>query len=397
MIPITSVRDIDVRGKRVLCRFDFNVPIKDGIIGDDWRLKAALPTIQYLIGQKARIIMMSHLDRPGGKKVEKLTLAPIAMRLGELLGKEVKFVDEIVGQKVVEAAKDLKEGELLLLENTRFHQEENTNDSEFVGKLASLATVYINDAFGTAHRKHASTYGVAIAMKERAAGLLMLKEVENLSKLLMDPPAPFSLILGGAKLKTKIPVIKNLAHSIDNLIIGGGMAFSFQREKGVPVGDSLVDETLFPDIEALRSILEENNVRLILPLDAVIAEEIGEGVDCEVVDIGSIPSAWKGVDIGPATIEYFTSVIIKSKTVFWNGPMGVFEIPPFDKGTLEIAKAIGKATERGSLTIVGGGDTGKAIKGRHIELSHLSTGGGASLRFLTGEELPAISVLKKER
>jgi len=395
MIKVKSINELNVKGKRVLCRFDFNVPIKDKVIKDDRRLREALPTIKYLIENEARIIMTSHLGRPKGKRVEELTLYPVAIRLGELLNKEVKFVDEIVGSKVKEAVDSLVDGELLLLENNRFHPGEEENDSEFAEELASLAEVYVNDAFGTAHRKHASTYGVAMLIKERAAGFLMIKEIENLSKLKENPPSPFTLVLGGAKLKTKIPVIKDLAPQVDNLLVGGGMAFNFLKMKGISVGDSLLDESLLGDIEILMPVLSDNDVNLILPLDIIITREIKEDAESEVVSVENIPEGWKGVDIGPVTLDEFKRIIMASKTVFWNGPMGVFETPPFDKGTIEIANAIGEATKKGSLTVAGGGDTDKAIEDAKIELTHLSTGGGASLKFLSGEEMPAITILSK--
>ena len=395
MIKVKSINELNVKGKRVLCRFDFNVPIKDKVIKDDRRLREALPTIKYLIENEARIIMTSHLGRPKGKRVEELTLYPVAIRLGELLNKEVKFVDEIVGSKVKEAVDSLVDGELLLLENNRFHPGEEENDSEFAEELASLAEVYVNDAFGTAHRKHASTYGVAMLIKERAAGFLMIKEIENLSKLKENPPSPFTLVLGGAKLKTKIPVIKDLAPQVDNLLVGGGMAFNFLKMKGISVGDSLLDESLLGDIEILMPVLSDNDVNLILPLDIIITREIKEDAESEVVSVENIPEGWKGVDIGPVTLDEFKRIIMASKTVFWNGPMGVFETPPFDKGTIEIANAVGEATKKGALTVAGGGDTDKAIEDAKIELTHLSTGGGASLKFLSGEEMPAITILSK--
>ncbi len=393
MINVKSIHELDVKGKKVLCRFDFNVPIKEGVIEDDRRLREALPTIQYLIEKGAKIIMTSHLGRPKGKRTKELTLLPVAKKLSELLGKEVKFVDEVVGDKVTREVEGLGNGELLLLENVRFHPGEEANDPEFAGELASPASIYVNDAFGTAHRKHTSTYGVAKIIKEKAAGFLMEKEIKNLSKLRENPPSPFTLILGGAKLKTKIPVIKDLASLVDNLLVGGGMAFSFLYKKGIDVGDSLLDESLFDDIDNLLPIIRDNDVNLLMPLDVVIAKEIKEGVENKVVSVESIPEGWKGVDIGPVTIEEFKRVIIESKTLFWNGPMGVFEIHPFDKGTREIAISIGEATKNGAITVVGGGDTDKAIEESGVELTHLSTGGGASLKFLSGEEMPAISVL----
>jgi len=395
MTGIPSIHELDVKGKKVLCRFDFNVPLKEDVIEDDRRLKEALPTIRYLMEHEAKIIMTSHLGRPKGKKVAELSLAPVAVRLGELLRCEVKFVDETVGDKVSGVIDNLRNGELLLLENIRFHPEEEANDSDFARELASLCEVYINDAFGTAHRKHASTYGVADLIKEKAAGLLMEKEIENLGRLRERPPSPFTLILGGAKLKTKIPVIKDLAPIIDNLLVGGGMAFSLLHKKGINVGDSMLDESLFSDIENLFPIIIDNDVNLLMPLDVVIAKEIKEDAENKVVPVENIPPGWKGVDIGPLTIEQFKRVILESKTIFWNGPMGVFEIPPFDKGTYEIAITMGKATENGALTVVGGGDTDKAIEDKRVKLVHLSTGGGASLKFLSGDELPAISILKK--
>lgn len=394
MIDVPEIEELDVSSKRVLCRFDFNVPLRNGEIVDDWRIKAAIPTIKYLIDHKARIILMSHLGRPKGEPDSKLSLRPVAERLGEILNKKVDFISEQVGDKVRKRVDELKKGELLLLENTRFYPEEKENEPSFAKKLSGLADIYINDAFGTAHRKHASTFGVAKYVKEKAIGLLMKKELENLHKLMENPKKPFTMILGGAKLKTKIPVVKKLADYVDYILVGGGMAFVFLVRKGIDVGDSLVEESLFDDVDDLFNILEDKDVKLMLPDDAVIVESIEEEAEYKTVDIKSIPAGWKGVDIGEETIKKFSEIIRKSETVFWNGPLGVYEINPFDRGTREIAKVLGEVTDRGAFTIVGGGDTDHAVKDLSVDISHISTGGGASLKFLSGEELPSIKVLR---
>ncbi len=398
MKRVPFIRDLNVKNKRVLCRFDFNVPLSGGEIEDDNRIKACLPTIRYLMEEGATTIMMSHLGRPDGKVVEKFSLRPIAKRLSELLGSEVRFIDKTVGREVEEKVKSLSAGNLLLLENTRFYAEEEKNDKEFSRLLANLGDVYVNDAFATAHRAHASTYGVAEFIKDKGVGFLMMQEIEQLSKLLEKPKSPFTVVLGGLKLKTKIPVIKGLTPIADDILIGGAMLFGFIHIKGGKVGASILEESMFAKVEEAISFVEKAGKNLCLPLDIVVidkTEEIKSNSKWTIVPSFEIPEGKMGVDIGPETIRKYKEIIGKSKTLFWNGPMGVFEVPPFDKGTWEIAKEIGELTNKGAFTVVGGGDTDKVFEGTDISVSHLSTGGGASLEFVSGKELPALEIMTK--
>jgi phosphoglycerate kinase len=396
MKQVPFIKDLNVNGKKVLCRFDFNVPISDGKIEDDNRLKASLPTIRYLLEHGATVIMMSHLGRPGGASVKKFSLRPVAERLSALLGKEVQFIEKTVGSEVEEKVKSLNGGSLLLLENTRFYSEEENNDKEFSRLLSNLGDVYINDAFATAHRAHASTYGVAEFIQNKAVGFLMMKEIEQLSKLLEKPEPPFTVVLGGLKLKTKIPVIKGLAPIVDDILIGGAMSFSFIHVKGGNVGDSILEESMFDKVGEAISELKRQGKRLHLPDDMVVidhTEKIDGSAPSEVVPAFEIPNGKMGVDIGPVTVAKYKEIISKSNTLFWNGPVGVFEIPPFDKGTWEIAREIGALTDKGAFTVVGGGDTDKVFEDSDISVSHLSTGGGASLEFVSGKEFPAFKVM----
>jgi phosphoglycerate kinase len=396
MKKVPFIKDLNVKDKKVLCRFDFNVPISDGKIEDDNRLKATLPTIRYLLENGSTVIMMSHLGRPGGTPVSKYSLRPVADRLSALLGKEVQFIEKTVGNEVEEKVKSLNAGSLLLLENTRFHAEEENNDKEFSRLLSNLGDVYINDAFATAHRAHASTYGVAEFITDKAVGFLMMKEIEQLSKLLEKPEPPFTVVLGGLKLKTKIPVIKGLAPIADDILIGGAMSFSFIHVKGGEVGDSILEKSMFDKVKEAISEVRRQNKNLQLPDDIIIidhAEKIEGSAPFQIVPAFEIPEGKMGVDVGPATIANYKKVISKSKTLFWNGPLGVFEIPPFDKATWEIAREIGALTDRGAFTVVGGGDTDKVFEDSDISVSHLSTGGGASLEFVSGKELPAFEVI----
>jgi len=396
MKKVPFIKDLNVKGKKVLCRFDFNVPLSEGKIEDDNRIVASLPTIQYLIDNGAAVIMMSHLGRPGGQVVEKFSLRPVAKRLSELLGKEVQFTGKTVGPEVEEKVGTLKSGDLLLLENTRFYPEEEENDKEFSHLLANLGDVYVNDAFATAHRAHASTYGVAEFIHDKAVGFLMMKEIEQLSKLLEKPESPFTVILGGLKLKTKIPVIKGLAPIADNILIGGAMSFSFIKVKGGNVGDSALEMSLFDKVEEAISITEEQGKELHLPDDIIVIdhmEKIESSSPWTVSPAFEIPDGKMGVDIGPKTIAKYKKIISNSKTLFWNGPVGIFEVPPFDKGTWEIAREIGALTKKGVFTVVGGGDTDKVFEDSDISVSHLSTGGGASLEFVSGKELAAFKVM----
>ena len=393
MRKVPFIKDLNVKDKKVLCRFDFNVPLKDGKIEDDNRIASGLPTIRYLIENGATVIMMSHLGRPGGKPVERFSLRPVATRLSELLGTKVQFIEKTVGEEVERKVDSLSSGDLLLLENTRFLPGEEENDEELSKLLANLGDVYVNDAFATAHRAHASTYGVAEFIEEKAVGFLMMKEIEQLSRLLEKPESPFTVVLGGLKLKTKIPVIKGLAPIADNILIGGAMSFSFIKVKGGEVGESVIEESMFDKVEEAISVAGD---KLYLPDDMVVidhTDEIKSSADWTVVPASQIPQGKMGVDIGPKTVEKYKNIISNSRTLFWNGPLGVFEVSPFDKATWEVAKEIGQLTKKGAFTVVGGGDTDKVFEDSDISVSHLSTGGGASLQFVSGKELAIFKVM----
>jgi phosphoglycerate kinase len=383
-----SIRDLDLAGKRVFIRVDFNVPLAPGgqEITSDKRIKASLPTIRYALEKGAAVILASHLGRPKGKPNPEMSLKPAAVRLAELLGKPVAMAPDCVGPAVV--AMLPKPGEVLLLENLRFHPEEEKNDPEFSKQLAALCDVYVNDAFGSAHRAHASTVGMIAYVKQAAAGLLMDKEIEYLTKAVKNPARPCVAILGGAKVSDKIEVIQNLMKVVDRLMIGGAMAYTFLRARGEGTGKSLVEED---KIGLARELMAEAGSKLMLPVDHVVAAEMKAGVNTQVVD--RVPDGMMGLDIGPKTIEAFEKVIAGAKTVIWNGPMGVFEMPPFDKGTVALAKAVAAS---GAISVVGGGDSEKAIKSAGVsdKISHISTGGGASLEFLGGIELPGVAALE---
>lgn len=385
-----TVRDIDVKGKRVLVRVDFNVPIQDGKITDDSRIRAALPTIKYLLEEGVSIILCSHLGRPKGKVVEEARLRPVGVRLEELLGHPVKILSDCIGPAVEEEARKMKPGDVVLLENLRFHPEEEKNDPEFAKRLAALADIFVNDAFGTAHRAHASTEGVTRFLPS-VSGFLMDKELDILGRLLQNPERPFVALLGGAKVQDKIGVLKNLIRKVDAILIGGGMAFTFLKVQGKEVGSSLVDENQ----EQAREILlmaKEKGIRFELPVDVVVAPEVRKGSPWKVVLVDEIPGDHAGVDIGPQTIERFDRILCQAKTIFWNGPMGIFEIEEFSKGTLQMAKVL---AESHALTCVGGGDSVAAVEkmGLGEKMTHLSTGGGASLEFLEGMVLPGVAAL----
>jgi len=385
-----SIRDLDLKGKRVFMRVDFNVPLAPGgqEITSDKRIRAALPTIQYALEQGCALILASHLGRPKGKPNPEMSLKPVAAKLAELLGKPVAMAPDCVGPEV--EAMLPKPGEVLLLENLRYHSQEEGNDPGFSKQLAALCDVYVNDAFGTAHRAHASTVGMIAYVPQAAAGLLMQKELEYLGMATKNPPRPCVAILGGAKVSDKIEVIQNLMKVVDQLIIGGAMAYTFARAQGQPTGKSLVEED---KIELARKLLAEAGGKILLPVDHVAAAEFKAGSDFEIVDV--VPEGKMGLDIGPKSIELFKAAVAKAKTVIWNGPMGVFEMPPFDKGTVELAKAV---AESGATSIVGGGDSEKAIKAAGVtsKISHVSTGGGASLEFLGGVELPGVAALTEK-
>lgn len=383
-----TVRDIDPSGKKVLVRCDFNVPLEDGKITDDRRITEALPTIRLLLEKGAAVILCSHLGRPKGVTPE-FTLAPVAKRLSELLRQEVRLLPDCIGPEVEAACAALVPGQAVLLENVRYHPEEEANDPGFAAKLAALADLYVNDAFGTAHRAHASTEGVAHILPG-VAGFLIEKEIEFLGRAVENPKRPFVAILGGAKVKDKIAVIESLLPKVDQLLIGGGMAFTFLKAKDYEIGKSLLDET---NLEFARKVVQEHSDKVILPTDVVCAYEVSENAATVTVAANAIPADQLGLDIGPATIHSFRNEIVGAGTVIWNGPMGVFEMEPFEAGTREVARAL---ADSAATTIVGGGDSAAAIDqfGFADKVSHVSTGGGASLEFLEGKVLPGIAALQ---
>ena len=382
-----SVRDLNLKGKRLFIRVDFNVPLAAGgqEITSDKRIKASLPTIQYALEQGAGLILASHLGRPKGKPNPEMSLKPVAQRLEELLGHPVKMAPDCIGPEV-EAMKPAP-GEVLLLENLRFHPEEEKNDPGFSKKLAALCDLYVNDAFGSAHRAHASTVGMIAFVPKAAAGLLMEQELKYLGMVTTNPARPSVAILGGAKVSDKIEVISNLAKIVDKLLIGGAMAYTFLKSQGQSVGKSLVEDD---KLDLARDLLAKFGAKLMLPVDHVVVSELKEGAPNEVVE--TVPAGKMGVDIGPKTIDAFSKVIAGAKTIIWNGPMGVFEKPPFDKGTVAVAKAVAQS---GAVSVVGGGDSEKAVKTAGVtgKITHVSTGGGASLEFLAGMELPGVAAL----
>lgn len=383
-----TVRDIDVKGKRVFVRVDFNVPVKDGVVGDDTRIKAALPTIQYLLEQGASVLLASHLGRPKGGPELKYSLKPVADHLSKLMGKPVAFAEDCVGEIAENAARALKPGDVLVLENTRFHAEEEKNDEGMAKQLAALAEVYVNDAFGSAHRAHASTAGIA-AFLPAVAGFLLEKEIKYLGQAVENPKRPFVAILGGAKISDKIGVIRNLLTKADAVLIGGGMANTFLKAQGYPVADSLVEDEV---LDTARELLAGGSKKLRLPVDVVLADKFEAEADMKVMPTGPIPDGWRILDIGPETVKSYARVIHSSGTVVWNGPMGVFEFPRFAEGTFGIAKSV---AESGAVSIIGGGESVAAINqsGLADKITHISTGGGASLEMLEGLELPGVAAL----
>ncbi|MBO8168433.1 MAG: phosphoglycerate kinase [Thermoanaerobacteraceae bacterium] len=387
-----TVKDLDVSEKRVLVRVDFNVPLEDGKVADDTRIRAALPTINYLLEQSARVILVTHLGRPKGQVKDELRLDPVAQKLADLLKKEVVKTDTTVGEEVQQAVENLQPGQVLLLENVRFNPGEKANDEEFARQLAALADVYVNDAFGTAHRAHASTVGVAKFLPA-AAGMLVEKEIQTLGEALQNPERPFTAVLGGAKVSDKIGVINNLLEIVDALIIGGGMANTFLEAKGYDMGASLVEKDKLDLAKEAMSAAEAKGVKLLLPRDLVVAREVAENSEYKTVPVDRVPENWKAVDIGPETAKTYAEQITASKTVVWNGPMGVFEIEPFAKGTEALAQAMAEVE---GTTIVGGGDSVAAVEKMGVadKLTHISTGGGASLQFLEGKPLPGIEALR---
>ena len=392
-----TVKDLDVKGKKVLVRVDFNVPLskeEKGKIADDARIKAAIPTIDYLSENGAKVILMSHLGRPKGEANPEFALKPVADYLENVYGDQFKFIPspEVVDGKVKEEVNKLEDGQIALLENTRFRKEETKNGEDFAKELASLADLYVNDAFGTSHRAHASNVGVASILPS-AVGFLIEKEIEVMGKALEDPDHPFVSILGGAKVSDKIGVIENLITKVDTILIGGGMAYTFLKAQGIEIGKSLLEEDKMDLSLDLIEKAKANGVEILLPVDVVIADKIESGVDTEIVDINSIPEDKEALDIGPKTAELFAEKIKNAKTVVWNGPMGVFEIKEFSNGTNEVAKAL---ADSDAVTIVGGGDSALAIEmaGLKEKITHVSTGGGASLEFLEGKDLPGISAIE---
>ncbi|HEX29679.1 TPA: phosphoglycerate kinase [Candidatus Poribacteria bacterium] len=386
-----SVRDLDLKGKRVLMRVDFNVPLEKGVITDDTRIRAALPTIKYIIERGGKLILMSHLGRPKGVD-PKLSLKPVSKRLSELLGKEVKMAPDCIGDEVQRMVAEMKEGDVILLENLRFHKGETENDPEFARELASLGDVYVSDAFGAAHRAHASTEGVTKFIPQAAAGFLMEKEIEYLSKAVQSPEHPFVVILGGAKVSDKIGVLTNMLERADAILIGGGMAYTFLKAQGYNVGKSIVEDDKLDLARQIMNEAKEKGVEFKLPVTTVIADRFAPDANSKVVKSTEIPDGWLGVDIGPETVEEFSKVIGRAKMIVWNGPLGVYEFDKFAKGTVAVAKLL---AESDAITIIGGGDCVAAVQKAGVadKMTHISTGGGASLEFLEGKELPGIAAL----
>jgi phosphoglycerate kinase len=391
-----TIDNVDLKDKRVLVRVDFNVPLDSNQnITNDIRIKASLPTINKIISEGGKAILMSHLGRPKGERKPEFSLKPAAFRLGELLDKEVLFVDDCIGESVMNTLNSMKSGDVLLLENVRFHKGETKNDPDFAKQLAQSGDVYINDAFGSAHRAHASTEGVTKFIETCAAGYLMEKEFDYLGSALANPERPYCAILGGAKISGKIDVISNLMDEVDTLIIGGGMAFTFLKAQNKEIGKSLLEEEKLEMAKDILAKLKNSKAKLLLPVDVVVTEEFSNHSPFETVSVENIPANKMGLDIGPETIKLFKDELLKSKTIVWNGPMGVFEMDNFTKGTFAISQALVKATENGSVTVVGGGDSAAAISKAGLEdkVSHVSTGGGASLEFLEGKILPGVAAL----
>lgn len=394
MLNKKTVNDIDVKGKRVLVRCDFNVPVIDGKITDDNRITAALPTIKKIVSDGGKVILCSHMGKPKGEVKKELSLAPVAKRLSELLGKEVVFAadENVVGENAKKAVAEMKDGDVILLENTRFRKEETKNEDNFSQELASLADIFVNDAFGTSHRAHCSTVGVTKYIPVSAVGYLMEKEIEYLGNAVNNPVRPFAAILGGAKVADKINVINNLLEKVDILIIGGGMAYTFIKAQGYSVGNSLLDAERIDYAKEMMAKAKEKGVKLLLPVDTVIVKEFKNDTEFKTVPVSEIPDGWEGVDIGEKTRELFADALKNAKTVVWNGPMGVFEFENFAKGTNAVAKAL---ADLDATTIIGGGDSAAAVNqlGYGDKMSHISTGGGASLEFLEGKELPGVAAV----
>ncbi|XKH50704.1 phosphoglycerate kinase [Chryseomicrobium palamuruense] len=391
MLAKKTMKDVELKGQRVFCRVDFNVPMKDGKITDDTRIRAALPTIQHLIEQGAKVILASHMGRPKGEVNEELRLTAVGERLSELLDRPVTKLDESVGESVEAEIAKLNEGDVVLLENVRFHAGEEKNDPELAEQFAKLADVFVNDAFGAAHRAHATTAGIAKHLPA-VSGLLLEKELDVLGKALSEPERPFTAIIGGAKVKDKIGVIENLLEKVDHLIIGGGLSYTFLKAQGHEIGTSLLEEDKLDLANSFIEKAKQKGVQLHLPQDAVIAQEFSADTETKVVSSDAIPSDWMGLDIGPKTAEHYASIIKDSKLIIWNGPMGVFEMEPFSKGTRAVADAM---AETAGYTVIGGGDSAAAVELFDVadKMDHISTGGGASLEFMEGKELPGVAAL----
>ena len=396
MSPKLHVKDMELKGKNVLTRVDFNVPLsQDGAVSDDTRIKRALPTIRHIIDHGGKAVLASHLGRPKGQRVPSMSLKPVAERLSELLGREVAMAPDSVGDTTEGLVARMEDGDVLMLENLRFHAGETENEADFARRLARMGDLYVDDAFGTAHRAHASTVGVTEYFEKRGMGFLIENEIEMLSKATDEPRKPYVAIMGGAKVSDKIGVIENLMPKVDALLVGGGMAFTFLAARGKGVGASLLERDKVDKAGELLAKAEELEKALVLPSDVVVTEEVSEGAYSRVVDVDSIEAGWHGVDIGPQTVREFESKISKANTIAWNGPLGVFEIPEFASGTTAVAKAVAERTSQGAVSIIGGGDSAAAVVAAGLEerVTHVSTGGGASLSFLEGRPLPAIEAL----